>query len=330
MIVLGVDPGTRHTGLGTVEVEGSRERALGASTIHLGADLDHSIRLQRIYEGVLAAIDAHHPDELAVELPFMGKNAQSMLKLGRAQAAVMLAAMHREVPVAQYAPAEVKKAVVGNGRAAKEQVTFMVRQRLALTETLSEDAHDALAVALCHAARRPTGPPPASGPRPARHRPRPLLGRLHRAEPGPAAMSAASGERRFPERFRRRPEDASQRQRPDFCLWRRQRRAARSHTGTLSTATHASATRPSWRQSTSAASVTSPEAPSAHIAPLRTAPMASVAQNHRTAATAITLPCPSPRSRVWRRGSCALADAPLLIAHADHVGHFVGDRVSSR
>ena len=157
MIVLGVDPGTRHTGLGTVEVVGSRERALGASTVSMAADLDHTLRIQRIYEGVLAAIDAHHPDELAVELPFMGKNAQSMLKLGRAQAAVMLAAMHREVPVAQYAPAEIKKAIVGNGRAGKDQVAFMVRQRLALTETLSEDAHDALAIALCHAARRPLG-----------------------------------------------------------------------------------------------------------------------------------------------------------------------------
>ena len=163
MIVLGVDPGTRHTGLGTVTVEGSRERALGASTIDLAADLDHTIRLQKIYEGVLASIDLYHPDELAVELPFMGKNAQSMLKLGRAQAAVMLAAMHREVPVAQYAPAEVKKAIVGNGRASKDQVTFMVRQRLGLTEKLSEDAHDALGIALCHAARRHTGPSPASG-----------------------------------------------------------------------------------------------------------------------------------------------------------------------
>ena len=163
MIVLGVDPGTRYTGLGTVQVEGSHERSLDASTIRLASDLDHAIRLQTIYEGVIAAIDAHHPDELAVELPFMGKNAQSMLKLGRAQAAVMLAAMHREVPVAQYAPAEIKKAVVGNGRASKEQVGFMVRQRLGLAEDPGEDAMDALAVALCHAARRFTGPPSAAG-----------------------------------------------------------------------------------------------------------------------------------------------------------------------
>ena len=159
MIVLGVDPGTRHTGLGTVEVIGSRERALDARTVHLGADLDHTLRLQKIYEGVLEAIDAYKPDELAVELPFMGKNAQSMLKLGRAQAAVMLAAMHREVPVAQYAPAEVKKAIVGNGRASKDQVGYMVRARLGLTEDPGEDASDALAVALCHAARRHTGVP---------------------------------------------------------------------------------------------------------------------------------------------------------------------------
>ena len=171
MIVLGIDPGTLHTGLGIVEVEGRRETALGVETVHLPPKLDHTLRLQRIYEGVIAAIDAHHPDEVAVELPFMGKNAQSALKLGRAQAAVMLAAMHREVPVAQYTPAEVKKAVVGNGRAAKEQVGFMVRSRLGLTEDHGEDAHDALAVALCHAARVTGGPsvmgagaPRATGP----------------------------------------------------------------------------------------------------------------------------------------------------------------------
>ena len=172
MIVLGVDPGTRRTGLGTVRVDGRRETMLGVETVRLGADLDHALRLQRIYEGVLAAIDAHHPDEVAVELPFMGKNAQSMLKLGRAQAAVMLAAMHREVPVAQYAPAEVKKAVVGNGRASKDQVGFMVRSRLGLAEDHGEDAHDALAVALCHGARLAGGPAALAGP----PRPRPTRG----------------------------------------------------------------------------------------------------------------------------------------------------------
>ncbi|MEM1056223.1 MAG: crossover junction endodeoxyribonuclease RuvC [Bacteroidota bacterium] len=173
MIVLGVDPGTRHTGLGTVEVVGSRERALEARTVSMPSDMDHALRIQRIYEGVLEAIDAHHPDELAVELPFMGKNAQSMLKLGRAQAAVMLAAMHREVPVAQYAPAEVKKALVGNGRASKTQVGFMVRTRLGLKETPQEDAADALAVALCHAARRPGVPASGAAPGGSASRPRP-------------------------------------------------------------------------------------------------------------------------------------------------------------
>ncbi|MEM8600297.1 MAG: crossover junction endodeoxyribonuclease RuvC, partial [Bacteroidota bacterium] len=87
-----------------------------------------------------------------------GQNAQSMLKLGRAQAAVMLAAMHRELPVTQYTPKEVKKSVTGNGNASKQQVWFMVKSLLALTESRGLDASDALAVALCHGHRVHQGP----------------------------------------------------------------------------------------------------------------------------------------------------------------------------
>ena len=164
MIVLGIDPGTRHCGYGVLEVRpGSargarRETVLDYGALHLREGMDHTLRLEAIYERVVALVDEHHPDEAAVEMPFFGKNAQSMLVLGRAQAAVMLAAVHRQVPVAQYAPAEVKKAVTGKGQATKEQVWFMVRQQLGVTEDRGLDASDALAVALCHVHRATSGP----------------------------------------------------------------------------------------------------------------------------------------------------------------------------
>ncbi len=291
MIVLGVDPGTRHTGLGTVRVEGSRERLLGASTIHMSGDLDHTLRLQKIYQGVLDAIDEYTPDELAVELPFMGKNAQAMLKLGRAQAAVMLAAMHREVPVAQYAPAEIKKAVVGNGRATKDQVTYMVRQRLALTEEYSEDAHDALGIALCHAARRHTaadrpGRTEASGAKTASGavakpdacvRGPTLSTRTRTVCAEPSVEPLAAHAHRSP----RSPEAAR-------AVRRRARRHPRIQTGMLRTASQNAIHAPRRHQSTSAACVAvSPEA--SVVTAARMPAIASVAQNHSTPATAIVL-----------------------------------------
>ena len=158
MIILGIDPGTRHTGYGVVEVVRRSETALDYGVIDLPPKLDHALRLRRIYAAIEALIEQYHPDECAVEMPVYGQNAQSMLKLGRAQAAVMLAAANREVPVTQYTPKEVKKSVVGNGNAAKEQVWFMVRAQLALAEDRGLDASDALAVALCHAHRVEQGP----------------------------------------------------------------------------------------------------------------------------------------------------------------------------
>ena len=161
MIVLGIDPGTRHCGFGVVEADGGRgqrERVLDYGALHLPEGMDHTLRLERIYARVVELVDEHHPDEAAVEMPFFGKNAQSMLVLGRAQAAVMLAAVHRQIPIAQYAPADVKKAVAGKGQATKEQVWFMVRQQLGVTEDRGLDASDALAVALCHVHRATSGP----------------------------------------------------------------------------------------------------------------------------------------------------------------------------
>ena len=163
MIVLGLDPGTRHTGYGVVERRRGTLYALDYGTLDLAADLDHTLRLQKIYQMVIDAIGRSLPDEVAVEMPIYGKNPQSLLKLGRAQAAIMLAAVHREVPMTQYTPAEVKKSVTGNGNAAKEQVWYMVQQELRLTESRGLDASDALAVALCHSRRITSGPPAPAG-----------------------------------------------------------------------------------------------------------------------------------------------------------------------
>lgn len=159
MIVLGIDPGTRHTGYGVLDVAGrGKTTVVDYGTIDPPAKLDLMVRLRHIGEAVDRLIAQHVPDELAIEMPFMGKNAQAMLKLGQVQGFVMKAALDREIPVTQYAPREIKKAVVGNGNAAKEQVWFMLRAQLDLTEDRGLDASDALAVAFCHAHRVEAGP----------------------------------------------------------------------------------------------------------------------------------------------------------------------------
>ncbi len=162
MIVLGIDPGTQAAGFGVVETLGKKETVLDYGTIRMRSDMDHMLRLETIYNKVAALIEQHLPDECAVEMPFYGKNAQSMLKLGRAQAAVMLAATHRQVPIVQYTPAEIKKAVVGTGKAAKEQVWYMLCSQLGISEDRGLDASDALGVALCHIRRIGAGPKPGA------------------------------------------------------------------------------------------------------------------------------------------------------------------------
>lgn len=159
MIILGVDPGSRAAGFGVLEIEGKQEVLLTCGTLRFDGSDSHQLRLKQIYERVEALIREHRPDEVAVEMPVYGKNPQSMLKLGRAQAAAMLAALNREIPVTEYTPKEVKKSVTGNGNASKQQVQFMVRSMLevAKSEEMSLDASDALAVALCHAHRATEG-----------------------------------------------------------------------------------------------------------------------------------------------------------------------------
>lgn len=155
MIILGIDPGSRHTGYGVVEVDDGAARALEHGVLHLNARDSHQLRLKHIYDRLTQITERTLPDECAIEMPVYGQNPQSMLKLGRAQAAAMLAVLSRGLPVTEYTPAEVKQAVTGNGNATKEQVRYMVRTLLDLgQDVLGLDASDALAVGLCHQHRR--------------------------------------------------------------------------------------------------------------------------------------------------------------------------------
>ena len=157
MIILGIDPGSRITGYGVIETTPAGDRAIDFGVLNVEREQkDPHLRLHAIYHRVDALIQEHLPDECAVEMPVYGRNAQSMLKLGRAQAAAILAAMNRSLPVSQYTPKEIKKSVTGNGAATKEQVRYMVCNLLRLADghDMGLDSADALAIGLCHAHRR--------------------------------------------------------------------------------------------------------------------------------------------------------------------------------
>ena len=155
MIILGIDPGSQQTGYGIVDTD-HRVRAYGV----LAVAGDHALRIQSIYREVTRLIGQHKPNVCAIEMPVYGNNPQAMLKLGRAQAAAMLAALNHRISVVQYTPKMVKRAVTGNGNASKQQVTYMVKSLLEfgrLGTELTHDASDALAVALCHSHREADG-----------------------------------------------------------------------------------------------------------------------------------------------------------------------------
>lgn len=160
MIVLGIDPGTATTGYGVVARASDGAVSLlecGVIRTDSGAELPQ--RLKEIYQGITEVVARHSPDIVAVEGIFYGKNVKTTVVLGHARGAILLAATLRDLPVAEYAPAEVKSAIVGTGRATKEQVQFMVQRLLRLKEPpRPADAADAVAVALthCYAGTLPT------------------------------------------------------------------------------------------------------------------------------------------------------------------------------
>ena len=150
-IILGLDPGTNVMGYGVILIRKPHIDLLQFGVIQLNKYESHELRLKKIFERVLSLIDDFHPDEVALEAPFFGKNVQSMLKLGRAQGVAMSAALSREIPIVEYAPKRVKQSVTGNGNASKEQVAKMLMTLFTIKELPKLlDATDALAVAVCH------------------------------------------------------------------------------------------------------------------------------------------------------------------------------------
>ena len=121
-VILGIDPGTIVMGYGVLSVDAKKPRLEVMGVLKLNKYEDHYLRLRQIFDRVTQLIDSYHPDELAIEAPFFGKNVQSMLKLGRAQGAAISAALNRDIPIFEYAPLKIKMAITGNGKASKEQV----------------------------------------------------------------------------------------------------------------------------------------------------------------------------------------------------------------
>ena len=152
-IILGIDPGTRIMGYGLLQVKGKEVKMLAMGVIDMHKCADIYLKLGRIYERVINVINSFHPDELAIEAPFCGKNVQSMLKLGRAQGVVIAAAISRQIPVHEYAPTKIKMTITGNGNASKEQVASAMQRMLRIPQENMlpwMDATDALAAAYCH------------------------------------------------------------------------------------------------------------------------------------------------------------------------------------
>ena len=151
-LILGIDPGTAVTGYGVVAKEdGGAVSLVECGVVRTSSGEVLAVRIREIYEAVTTLITRHTPSVVVVEDVFLGKNVQSALKLGHARGAILLAAALGEIPIAEYTPREIKKAVVGNGNASKDQVGFMVQQQLRLKAPPSPaDAADGVAAALCH------------------------------------------------------------------------------------------------------------------------------------------------------------------------------------
>lgn len=151
--ILGIDPGSRLTGFGVVDFVRAEPVYVASGTIRslIG---DFPARLRQIYDSVTTVVDEYRPDIVAVESVFMHKNAASALKLGQARSAALCATFGRMLEIHEYAPREIKQAIVGTGSASKEQVQHMIVSLLRLSSTPAPDAADALAAAVCHGHQR--------------------------------------------------------------------------------------------------------------------------------------------------------------------------------
>ena len=127
MLILGIDPGTQVLGYSLLDTDGSKPRLVVMDVLYLRKIADFHLRIRKIFDTTQRIIDSYHPDHLAIEAPFAGKNVQSMLKLGKAQGVAIGAAIGRDLSYTEYEPAAVKQRVTGNGNAAKEQVAAMLQ-----------------------------------------------------------------------------------------------------------------------------------------------------------------------------------------------------------
>lgn len=138
-------------GFGLIKVVNKKMNFLQLNELMLKKYDDHYLKLKIIFERTLELIDTYHPDEIAIEAPFFGKNVQSMLKLGRAQGVAMAAGLSRQIPITEYEPKKIKMAITGNGNASKQQVAKMLQQLLEIKELPKNlDSTDGLAAAVCH------------------------------------------------------------------------------------------------------------------------------------------------------------------------------------
>ncbi len=152
--IIGIDPGLRRTGWGVVESLGNTLRFVAAGTVRSDETRDLASRLCQLHEGLSAVLHAHMPHEAAVEQTFVNKDASATLKLGQARGIAMLVPALAGLPVAEYAPNQVKKSVIGVGHGEKKQIHMMVKVLMPRATFDTDDAADALAIAICHAHHR--------------------------------------------------------------------------------------------------------------------------------------------------------------------------------
>ncbi|WP_185985655.1 crossover junction endodeoxyribonuclease RuvC [Aureimonas mangrovi] len=152
--IVGIDPGLRRTGWGVVETLGNSLRFVASGTVTSDNKLDLASRLRQLHDGLASIIHEHHPHEAAVEQTFVNKDATATLKLGQARGVAMLVPAIAGLPVAEYAPNAVKKAVIGVGHGDKKQIHMMVRVLMPKATFDTDDAADAIAIAICHSHHR--------------------------------------------------------------------------------------------------------------------------------------------------------------------------------
>ena len=150
---MGIDPGTNFMGCAILKTTGKncKPELVVSGVVDMKKMTDPYLKLQRVFQRTLQVIDSYHPDELAIEAQFYGKNIQSMLKLGRAQGVAIAAALQRNIPIFEYAPKKIKMSITGTGEASKEQIAILLGKFMNMPTTISTlDETDAIAIAYCH------------------------------------------------------------------------------------------------------------------------------------------------------------------------------------